>query len=104
MPGFRHARTRPALAVWARCCPSAFRPQLAKRRMAVLQQLGSTSCHSFSVHSLNQKRARGSGLERVAELWGLTGHLTIQELHNANRIGRLAIIREDEFRDPQVVA
>jgi hypothetical protein len=47
-------------------------------------------------------RARRSGLERIGEVLGLAGHLAIEELHEAHRIGRLAVIREDEFRDPEI--
>ena len=49
-----------------------------------------------------QWRARRSGLERVGEVLGLAGHLAIEELHDAHRIGRPAVIREDELRDPEV--
>jgi len=57
---------------------------------------------SISLHPLNPLRARRSGLERVTEVLGLAGHLAIQELHDAHRVGRLAIVREDEFRDLEV--
>src|SRR5271165_3784783 len=57
---------------------------------------------SISSHSLNQMGARRSGLERVAKVLGLAGHPAIQELHDAHRVGRLAVIGEDEFRDPEV--
>ena len=42
------------------------------------------------------------GLERVRKVLGLAGHLAIQELHDAHRIGWPAVIRQDEFRDPEV--
>src|SRR5208337_5333562 len=57
---------------------------------------------AISLHPLNQMCARRSRLERVAEVLGLAGHLAIQELHDAHRIGRSAVMREDEFRDPEV--
>src|SRR3954447_7095539 len=63
---------------------------------------GRTTVAPISSHPLNQVRARRSGLEGVAKVLGLAGHLAIQELHDAHRIGRLAVIREDEFRDPEV--
>src|ERR1700734_3918569 len=56
----------------------------------------------ISSRSLNPTRARGSGLERVGKVLGLAGDLAIEELHDAYRIGRPAIIREDEFRDSEV--
>src|SRR5271166_1843201 len=56
----------------------------------------------ISSHSLNPTRARGPGFERVGKVLGLAGHLPIQELHDAHRIGRPAVIREDEFRNPDV--
>src|ERR1700693_3186022 len=63
---------------------------------------GRAAVAPISSHSLNPLRARRSGLERVAKVLGLAGHLAIQELHDAHRIGRLAVIGEDEFRDPEV--
>jgi hypothetical protein len=48
--------------------------------------------------------ARRSGLERVAKVFGLAGDLAIHELHDAHRVGRLAIIGEDEFRHPEVAS
>src|SRR5208282_5572278 len=55
-----------------------------------------------SPHPLDQIRARRSRLERVAKVLGLAGHFAILELHYAHRIGGPAVIREDEFRDPEV--
>src|ERR1700733_13571322 len=55
-----------------------------------------------SLHPLDQMRARRSWLERVGKILGLAGDLAIQELHDAHRIGRPAVIREDEFRDPEI--
>src|SRR5271169_4336522 len=55
-----------------------------------------------SCHSLNPTRARGSGLERVGKVLGLAGDLAIEKLLDAHRIGQPAVIREDEFRDPEV--
>src|SRR5579859_1181308 len=56
----------------------------------------------FSLHLLDPLRARRSGLERVGKILGLPGHLAVQELHDAHRIGWAAVIGEDEFRDPKV--
>src|SRR5271154_416057 len=55
-----------------------------------------------SPHPLNQMRARRSWLERVAKVLGLASHLAAQKLHDAHRIGRPAVIGEDEFRDPEI--
>ena len=41
---------------------------------------------------LNQLRARRSWFERVAKVLGLAGHLAIQKLHDAHRIGRPTVI------------
>src|SRR5208283_3542463 len=57
---------------------------------------------STSPHPLNQMGARSSGLERIAEILGLARDLPIEELHDAHRVGRPAVIREDEFRDPEI--
>src|SRR6516165_4074481 len=68
--------------------------------------LSSTRGHApvtaISPHPLNPIRARRSRLERVGKVLGLAGHLAIQELHHAHRIGWPAVIGEDEFRDPEV--
>src|SRR5471030_2074076 len=63
---------------------------------------GHATVAPISFHSLNPLGARRSRLERVAKVLGLAGHLAIQELHDAHRIGRPAIIGEDEFGDPEV--
>src|SRR5271155_6127200 len=63
---------------------------------------GRATVGPISFHSLNPTRARGSGFERVGKVLGLAGHFAILELHDAQRIGRPAVIGEDEFRDPEV--
>src|SRR5271166_1542141 len=51
---------------------------------------GGATVAPISSHSLNPTRARGSGFERVGKVLGLAGHLAIQELHDAHRIGPAA--------------
>src|SRR5271170_3803262 len=63
---------------------------------------GRAAVAPISSHSLNPSRPRRSRLERVGKVLGLAGDLAIQELHDAYRIGRPAVIREDEFRNPEV--
>src|SRR5271166_3800969 len=63
---------------------------------------GHATVAPISPHPLNPLRARRSWLEWVAKVLGLAGHLAIEELHDAHRIGWLAVIRQDEFRDPEV--
>src|ERR1700722_15812074 len=53
-------------------------------------------------HPLDEMGARRSGLERVTEVLGFAGHLAIHELHDAHRVGGLAIVGEDELRDPEI--
>src|SRR3954468_16213251 len=53
-------------------------------------------------HSLHPFRPRRSGFERVAEILRLAGHLAVHEFHDAHRVGRPAIIGEDEFRHPDI--
>src|SRR5579859_4678753 len=50
----------------------------------------------------DQMGARGSRLEGVTKVLGFAGNLAIEELHDAHRVGWLAIISEDEFRDPEI--
>src|SRR5689334_10451755 len=63
---------------------------------------GRATVVSISSNPLDQMGARRSRLERVAKVLGLASDLAIHELHDAHRIGRLAVIGEDEFRDPEV--
>src|SRR5450631_198293 len=77
---------------WAVSTGSSARSSTRGRTMAAL----------ISSHSLDPLRARRSGLERVGKVLGLAGHLAILEFHDAHRIGRPAVIREDELRDPEV--
>jgi hypothetical protein len=63
---------------------------------------GRTNVAPILSHSLNPTRARGSRFERGGKVLGLAGHLAIQELHEAHRTGRPAVIRENEFRDLEV--
>src|SRR5271165_5815348 len=65
---------------------------------------GVAAAAPISSHSLDPLRARRPGFERVGEVLGLAGHLAIPELHDAHRIGRPAVIGEDEFRHPEVAA
>src|ERR1700722_4455862 len=59
---------------------------------------------SLLSHAFDQMGARRSRLEGVTEVLCLAGDLAIQKLHDAHRIGRLAIIGEDEFRNPEIAA
>src|SRR5579872_202919 len=47
-------------------------------------------------------RARRSGLERIGEILRLARDLAVDELHDADRIGRAPVVSEDEFGDPKV--
>src|SRR5450631_3211601 len=63
---------------------------------------GRTMVAPILSHSLDPLRARRAGLEGVGKVLGLAGHLAILEFHDAHRIRRPAVIREDELRDPEV--
>src|ERR1700761_4883167 len=56
----------------------------------------------FLVHSFDPLRARGAGLEGIAEILGLTGDLPVSELHDTHRIRRRTVVSKDEFGDPKV--
>jgi hypothetical protein len=46
--------------------------------------------------------ARGPRGEGIAEVLGLAGHLAVPKLHDADRVGRLAVVGEDKLGDPEV--
>jgi hypothetical protein len=50
------------------------------------------SVAALSSNWLDPLRARRRGLERVGKILGLAGDLAIRKLHDAHRIGRLAVI------------
>src|ERR1700683_4716241 len=57
---------------------------------------------NISAHSLDPLSARGPRLERIAEVFGLTGNLAVSELHDTHRVRRQAVVCQDEFSDPEV--
>src|SRR5215469_13997708 len=59
---------------------------------------------SYSSHVLDQMGPRRSGLEGITKVLGLASNLAIQELHDAHRVGRLAIVGEDELCYPEIVS
>jgi hypothetical protein len=50
-----------------------------------------------SVIRVDQVRPRRPGLERVAEVLRLAGHLSVAEFHDADGVRRHAVIAEHEF-------
>src|SRR5262249_57444478 len=62
----------------------------------------STSRRLRSPHPLDPLSARRSRLERIAEVLGLASDLPVLQLHDAHRVGRLPIVSEDEFGDPEI--
>src|SRR5262245_20842788 len=56
------------------------------------------------IHALDQMRARGTGLKAVGKILRFTGHAPVAEFHDADRIGRHAVVGEREFSDPKVAA
>src|SRR3974390_1743666 len=57
---------------------------------------------NISAHPLDPLSARGSRLEGIAEVLGLTGNLPVSELHNTHCVRRRAVVCKDEFSDPKV--
>jgi hypothetical protein len=57
---------------------------------------------NISAYSLDPLSARGPRLEGIAEVLGLTGNLSVPELHDTHRVRRQAVVCEDEFSDPKV--
>src|ERR1700685_104895 len=55
-----------------------------------------------SAHQLDPLSARRTRLEGVAEVLGLAGNLAVSKLHDTHRVGRRAVVCQDEFTDPKV--
>src|SRR5262249_40192257 len=55
-----------------------------------------------SVIPVDEVRARRPGLERLAEILRLAGHLSVAEFHDAHGVRRDAVIGEHQFGDPEV--
>src|ERR1700722_5282777 len=77
------------------------RSRASSRKRAVCRLPDPGSSRSLA-HPFDPLRARRPRLEGVAKTLGLTGNLVVFELHNTHRVGRLAVIGEDEFADPQL--
>src|ERR1700757_4369211 len=58
----------------------------------------------LSFHSFDPLSPRRPRLERVAEVLRLADHLPALEFHDADRVERLPVIRQDEFADPKIAA
>src|SRR5580704_10832074 len=56
----------------------------------------------ISAHPLDPLSARGPRREGIAEVLGLTGNLSVSELHDAHGVRRCAVVGEYEFSDPKV--
>ena len=50
----------------------------------------------------DQVRAPGGRRERIRKILRFARHLVARELHDAHRIGRLAVIGQDEFSNPKI--
>ncbi len=53
-------------------------------------------------HRLRELGSPGGRRERVGEVLGLVHHLLISELHDAHRVGGLAVVGDDALAHPQV--
>src|SRR6202030_4008025 len=62
---------------------------------------GRASCRACR-STLDPLRARRPGLERIAEILDLAGHLPIKELHDAHGVRRPPVIGQNKFRDPEI--
>src|ERR1700744_6690290 len=53
---------------------------------------------------LDEMGPRRSGLERVGEILGFARHQSVAEFHDAHRVGRGAVVTQNEFGDPEIAA
>src|SRR5580658_3077207 len=56
------------------------------------------------VHPFDPLSAPCGSHERIRKVLCFPRNLTAPELHDAHRVGRLAVIRQDEFGDPKIAA
>src|SRR3984957_18364443 len=56
------------------------------------------------VHPFDQVSARRGWLEWIGKVLRFPRYLVAPELHDAHRVRRLAVIRENQFRNPKIAA
>jgi hypothetical protein len=56
------------------------------------------------VHPFDPLSAKCGGHEWIREVLRFPRHLVALELHDAHGVGRLAVIGQDEFRNPKIAA
>src|ERR1041384_1562885 len=63
------------------------------------------SCASrLCVHPFDPLSAECGSHEWIRKVLCFPRNLVVPELHDAHGVGRLAVIRQDEFRDPKIAA
>src|ERR1700756_5325581 len=62
----------------------------------------SASRRSRGFHPLDPSSAPPGRLEWVREVLRLSGNVVARELHDADRVGGLAVVGQDEFGDPEI--
>src|SRR5580704_2400094 len=78
---------------------------LSSNRIRGSRGLGGRDCIANALaHPLDPLRARGPRREGIAEVLGLTGNLAVSKLHDTHRVGRHAVVCQDEFSDPKVAS
>jgi hypothetical protein len=56
------------------------------------------------VHPFDPLNTRCGSYERIRKVLCFPRHLIATELHDARRVGRLAVICQDKFGDPKITA
>src|SRR5580693_3095202 len=75
---------------------------LHSRQMAV--SLAKSRAARLCVHPLDPLSARCGSHEWIRKILCFPRNLVVPELHDAHGVGRLAVIRQDEFGDPKITA
>src|ERR1700683_3661661 len=55
-------------------------------------------------HPFDPLSAKCGSHEWIRKVLGFPRNLVVPELHDAHRVGRLVVIRQDEFGDPKITA
>src|SRR5277367_2212967 len=87
----------PSSANWTNCFQSISRPSVGGCTEIL-------SPRDLCVHPFDPLSAGCGSHEWIRKVLGFPRHLVAPELHDAHRVGRLAVIRYDQFGDPKLTA
>src|SRR5262249_42921310 len=94
-----------SMSVAVQCCRRPWRPfDMDQWQCAGVSPLDSVRLAGRLSHPLDKMRTRRRRVEPLGEILRFVGHASVAEFHDAHRIGRHAVIAEQEFADPEIAA